>query len=673
MSQNKELRFTFIQFYVVMVAILWFKTYITQLFQFNLGVQGVLQNFLLLINPLGSALLFLGISFFSKKRKTFWLMTIYMLMSILLYANVVFYRSFSDFLTWPTIFSGKNLGDMGGSILALMEPYDLLFFADILLALILFKMKKLRITDVEIGRRKLIGIFSLALGMSFLNLAIAETDRPQLLTRGFDRNYIVKYLGLYNYTVYDAVESTRASAQRVLADSNDITEVLNFTKSHYAEPNPEYFGIAEGLNVIYIHLESIEEFLIGYELNGEEVTPFLNSLVEDEHTLYFNNFFHQVAQGKTADAEFMMDNSLYGLPQGAAFMTKGRNTYHALPAILNQKGGYTSAVFHGNGGGFWNRQEIYKSFGYDYFFDANYYYIPDHLQAEYGLHDKPFFKQSTYLLEQLPEPFYAKFIMVTNHHPYKLDEELATIEKADTGDSSVDGYFQTARYADEALAEFFQYLEESGLLDRSLIVMYGDHYAISENHNEAMAKILDKETITDVDHAHRQRVPLFIRIPGIEGKTISKYAGQIDVLPTVLHLLGIDTSDYIHFGTDILSEGHIEIVPFRNGDFVSPEIFGIDGKFYDPTTGLEITDPELLQKAEQIQMAVEYELSLSDQVVNGDLLRFYTPKGFTPVDREKYNYSVPQDYDPPFDEEDFSETNETSELNQEGLNSVQPE
>ena len=345
MNQNKELRFTFIQFYVVMVAILWFKTYITQLFQFNLGVQGVLQHFLLLINPLGSALLFLGISFFSKKRKTFWLMTIYMLMSILLYANVVFYRSFSDFLTWPTIFSGKNLGDMGGSILALMEPYDLLFFADILLALILFKMKKLRITDVEIGRRKLIGIFSLALGMSFLNLAIAETDRPQLLTRGFDRNYIVKYLGLYNYTVYDAVESTRASAQRVLADSNDITEVLNFTKSHYAEPNPEYFGIAEGLNVIYIHLESIEEFLIGYELNGEEVTPFLNSLVEDEHTLYFNNFFHQVAQGKTADAEFMMDNSLYGLPQGAAFMTKGRNTYHALPAILNQNGGYTLPSF----------------------------------------------------------------------------------------------------------------------------------------------------------------------------------------------------------------------------------------------------------------------------------------------------------------------------------------
>ncbi|MED3923263.1 glycerol phosphate lipoteichoic acid synthase, partial [Priestia aryabhattai] len=85
------------------------------------------------------------------------------------------------------------------------------------------------------------------------------------------------------------------------------------------------------------------------------------------------NFFHQTGQGKTADAELMMDTSLYGLPQGSAFSLKGRNTYQAAPAILDQEGGYTSAVLHGDYKTFWNRNEIYKQFGVDKFFDASYY------------------------------------------------------------------------------------------------------------------------------------------------------------------------------------------------------------------------------------------------------------------------------------------------------------
>ena len=190
-----------------------------------------------------------------------------------------------------------------------------------------------------------------------------------MLKRTFDRNYIVKYLGAYNFTIYDALQNLKTSTERVLADSNDVIEVQNYTDNKYAEPNPELFGIAKGKNIIKIHLESFQSFLIDYELHGEEVTPFINSLVHDEtqNFTYFENFFHQTEQGKTADAELIMDNSLYGLPQGAAFVTKGKNTYQALPAILKQEQGYTSAVFHGDSKSFWNRDEIYKQLGVDYF------------------------------------------------------------------------------------------------------------------------------------------------------------------------------------------------------------------------------------------------------------------------------------------------------------------
>src|SRR5699024_4838282 len=166
-------------------------------------------------------------------------------------------------------------------------------------------------------------------------------------------------------------------------------EVRNYSMVKYAEPNEELFGVAKGKNVIKIHLESFHSFLLNFELNGEEVTPFLNSLVseqQDEFT-YFENFFHQTEQGKTADAELIVDNSLYGLPQGSALVTKGKNTYQALPSILNQEQNYSSAVLHGDGKSFWHRDEIYKEFGIDYFIHDEYYDMSEEQVIGYGLKD----------------------------------------------------------------------------------------------------------------------------------------------------------------------------------------------------------------------------------------------------------------------------------------------
>ncbi|MGD6875053.1 LTA synthase family protein [Bacillus infantis] len=631
-------RFTILFF--TSVTFLWLKTYFVQLTQFNLGIDSAIQQFLLILNPLGSSLLFLGFTLLFKGRKKFIaLILMDLFMSILLYANVLYYRFFNDFITLPTLTQTHNFGDVSGSISTLLKPSDLLFFADVLLilALLLFQFNKLEVRRV--AHRKVTALLLFALAVSGLNLAIAEADRPQLLTRGFDRNYIVKYLGMYNYAIYDAVQTTKATAQRVLADSNDMTEVINFTKSNYAEPNPDYFGAGKDMNVIYVHMESIQNFLIDYELHDEEVTPFLNSLAEDGSTLYFDNFFHQTAQGKTADAEFMVANSLYGLPQGSAFTMKGLNTYQAAPAILAQKQDYTSAVFHGNTGSFWNRNEIYKSLGYDHFYDANYFEMDPNQMADYGLMDKPFFEQSMRYLEALPEPFYANFITVTHHFPFTLNEEEATIGKHTTGNKTVDNYFQTARYADEALEQFFGYLKEKGLYDNSIIIMYGDHYGISNNHNKAMEEVIGKE-VTAFESAGLQRTPLFIRVPGMEGGVDHEYAGQIDLLPTLLHLLGIDTKDYVHLGSDLLSEQHDEVIPFRNGDYVSPVFTSAEGKYYDSETGV-LLENDRLEEARRYKENAEQKLALSDRIVNGDLLRFYTPEEFTPVNRSDYIYFEP--------------------------------
>ncbi|MER2155580.1 MAG: LTA synthase family protein [Solibacillus sp.] len=624
--KNKSLLNNFPGIFVLAVLMLWAKTYLTQVTQFKLGVEGPLQQFLLLINPLGSAVLFLAVAFlFKGKRRLSAMIIIYTLMTFLLFANAVYYRFFSDFITLPTISQTQNFGDLGGSVLTLLKPSDLLFFVDIFILIYIRFSKKINFQSGKIGFKMPAAVVAAAIVLSIVNLQLAEADRPDLLSRGFDRSYIVKYLGMYNYTIYDSVKTFEASSERASADSSDIAEIINFTNSFSAQPNEKYFGKAKDMNVIYLHLESMQSFLIDYELEGEQVTPFLNSLVKNDNTMYFDNFYHQTAQGKTSDAEFMLENSLFGLPQGSAFITKGQNTFEAAPSLLKDYG-YTSAVFHGNNGSFWNRNIIYNQFGYDEFFDESSYDTADSKNmAEYGLMDKPFFEQSESLLETLPQPFYTKFITVAHHFPYKIDQDLATIGKATTGDASVDNYFQTARYADEAIEQFFTYLKESGLYENTMIVMYGDHYGISDNHNNAMEQIIGEE-VTPVVNADLQRVPLFIHVPGMEGGVNHTYGGQIDLLPTVLHLLGVETKNNIHFGTDLLSEEHSEIVPFRNGNFVSPTIYSLDGKYYNPKTGEEL-DESQLETADKLKAMVEEKLRYSDKVVNGDLLRFHSKDG----------------------------------------------
>lgn len=627
-------------FYWIAVVLLWIKTYIIYLAEFNLDPANVIQYVLMFFNPISSAILFLGFGLFAKGKKAgVYIIVIDVILSIILYANVVYYRFNNDFITLPTLTQTSNFGSLGGSILDLVAWHDVLFTVDIIVIIILFIKGKEKWPSCRVSLRKPVTIISAGIVAFTINLGLAEIDRPQLLKRTFDRTYIVKYLGTYNFMIYDMVQSLKSSTQRVMANRNDITNVEEYTNAKYAKPNEAYFGKGKGKNIIKIHLESLQSFMVDYELHGEEVTPFLNSLAakDNRQFTYFDNLFHQTEQGKTADAELIMDNSLYGLPQGAAFVTKGNNTYQSLPAILQQQAGYTSAVFHGDNKTFWNRDEVYKELGIEHFYDASYYDMSDEQVINYGLKDKPFFVESMPMLEALEQPFYAHMMTLTNHHPYLIDEEDTTIEPAKTGDGSVDRYFQTARYMDEALEQFFNDLKDAGLYEDSIILIYGDHYGISTNHNRAMQEIIGEE-ITPLKNAELQRVPFLIRVPGMEGEGINHaYGGQMDVMPTVLHIIGIQASDFILFGTDLLSEEHKTFVPFRNGDFITEDFSRVNGVYYDNATKEEIEEPT--KEMKEVRNTVYKELELSDDVLYGDLLRFYTPNAeWEAVDPTDFNY-----------------------------------
>lgn len=624
-------------FFLLTVFTITLKTYFSYYVDFSLGVKGLVQNLILLMNPYSLIALVLSVFLFFKGKKAFWFIFIGgFLLTFLLYANVVYFRFFSDFLTFSTLNQAGNVESMGGAVSASFKWYDFVYFIDtiIYLAILIFKRKWL---DNRAFSKKFVPVvMATSVALFFLNLAFAETDRPELLTRTFDHKYLVKYLGPYNFTVYDGVKTIENNQQKALASEDDLTKVLNYTKQKRTEPNPEYYGAAKKKNIIKIHLESFQTFLINKKVNGKEVTPFLNKLSSgNQDFTYFPNFFHQTGQGKTSDSEFTMDNSLYGLPQGSAYSLKGDNTYQSLPAILDQKQGYTSNVMHGDYKTFWNRDQVYKHFGIDNFYDATYYDMSDDNIVNLGLKDKPFFKASADYQSKMKKPFYSHLITLTNHYPFTLDEDDASIDKPNTGDSTVDGYIQTAHYLDQALEEYITDLKKKGLYDNSVIMIYGDHYGISENHNNAMEKLLG-EKITPAKFTDLNRTGFWLKVPGKSGGVNKEYAGQMDVMPTLLHLVGIDSKNYLMFGSDMFSKQHNNVVPFRNGDFITEDYKYVNGKIYSNKDNELLTEkPKDFDKNKK---QVEKDLEMSDSVLNGDLFRFYKNPDFKKVNPGKYEY-----------------------------------
>lgn len=631
-------------FFTIVLITFWLKTYLIYLTKFNLGAVGAMQNFLLFINPLPAALLLLGIGLFFKGRKSYWIIiAIDLILSTWLFANILYYREFSNFLSLSIIkTSGSTADNLGKSIVGITKISDFLTFLDVAVIIGLMASKVIKYDLRPLKLKFNLLLEGLAVALIGVNLMMAQKDRSGLLTRTFDNSYIVKYLGMNQYAVYDAFKTAQTSEQMAKANVSDLSSVKKYLKVNYVKPNPEYTGVAKGKNVIVIHLESFQQFLIDYKWKGKEVTPNLNKLYHSKNTLSFSNFYNQVGQGKTSDAEMMLENSLYGLQSGSAMSSYGTsNTFESAPAILNQAGGYTTAVMHGGAGSFWNRNNAYKQFGYHYFMPLSYYENKPKYYIGYGLKDKIFLSQSIKYIERLPQPFYLKLITVTNHYPYDLDKKNQSIDPTDTGDETVDGYVQTAHYLDQAIGEFLQWMKKTGLDKKTILVLYGDHYGISGNHHKASAELLKQEEFTNFDNLKFQRVPLMFHMKGLKGGVKDTYGGEIDVLPTLLNLLGINDKDTIQFGHDLLSPKAPQIVAQRNGDFITPEYAKVGGTYYYTKTGEEIEKPDkkLKTKLVAISNKVTTQLSLSDRVIAGDLLRFYKPKGFKKVNPHDYDYN----------------------------------
>lgn len=487
-------------------------------------------------------LAFISFTFLFKKRvHLILLLTLDLSYSVLLIGNLWIYRAFNSFLSLHLISETQNLNNMSSGVFSMFRTVDLVFiFFDILLLIVAFYLRKYYRTFTRIkGAFRNIAIFSIGLIM-LLHLAYdfhgGAYNGPDLFKTEFLPFSTMRNLSPLGYVIYDSKEFLVDHLPYKL-DSAEKTKIRNwFDLKNEKLPANKEKGIFKGKNLIVIQVESLENFVIGNSYENQEITPNLNKLVKD--SFYFSNYFEQVNNGTSADADLMTNASIFPVRRGGTFFRFPNNTYNTMPQLLKSEGYYSMAL-HSDHGYYWNVDKALINFGFNEFKDMTSFDESDTFYM--GLTDESFFNQVSTKLQKIKEPFYAYTVTSTSHEPFQMPEKFKKLKFSDDFAKTImGGYFQSVNYADRQIGAFVDKLDKEGLLDNTIIAIYGDHNGVHKYFGDQVAKIIPQETWWNNDH----RLPLIIYSKGMAPKVITTNGGQIDLLPTLAYTLGIDEKKY---------------------------------------------------------------------------------------------------------------------------------
>ncbi|MCU1385507.1 MAG: hypothetical protein JWL71_4204 [Acidobacteria bacterium] len=503
--------------------------------------------------------------------------------SLLILADVVYYRFFGDVLSTPALLAAHQTGHVWGSIGTLFTPGLLWLFVDWPFALWLAaRMSRERPTSAS--RAAMVSAAAAvggALALSAAALSVPRVLASTPLAQMFRARSVVEQLGPFGYHAYDTWNYVRGTWLRLPATPAQVDEAAAWLRERAPlRTGGAQFGAARGRNLIVVQVESLQDFVVDFTVGGQEVMPHLRRWTTD--SLRFTQVTDQTSEGRTSDAEFTTMTSLLPLDHGAVAFRFPGNHYAALPRVLTEHGyGTLSAVAFEPG--FWNRQVMHPAYGFQQsLFEADFQMTE---QIGWGLNDHDFLQQMVPRLERLPRPFAAWLITLSLHHPFDAFPDAHKVLKLGALEgTSFGNYLHTMRFFDQALEEFKGSLARDGLLDNSLIVVFGDHDA-GFARDAALARTIG----IGGDAASwmlNDRVPLFMRA-GAAGRADrsdgagasgvradlagvrAMPAGQTDLAPTVLALLGIDAAPLPYLGRNLLAAADIDRpVPRPYGDWL---------------------------------------------------------------------------------------------------------
>lgn len=592
---------------------------------------------------LGFVLLLASFSFLIKikRRNVYYILVSFILMAICI-INSMYYNYYASFVSISLLATSVFVKDVGDAVVDFALKfgdwiYLLAFFVIIYLC---YKKKE----KGSINRGKFKKNIVLAVCVLGIGCAMPPYNSFSRLIKLWNRVSVVNTFGVYVYQIDDLIQSLKPTFNNLFGYDKALKETKEFydTRGNIQSTN-EYTGIFEGKNVIVIHAESLQNFTLGLEFEGKEVTPNLNKLAHEG--IYFSNFYAQVGVGTSSDTEFTYASSLLPSNNGTVFVNYFNNTYETIQKELNDKGYYVFSM-HGNVGDFWNRETMHLNMGYDKFYSKSSFVIDEEFGL--GLSDESFFRQVVPMIKEIKNevgtPFYGTLITLTNHTPWRdanmysdykvtktvaVDGEMVTREYLE--DTVMGKYIKSVNYMDKAIGKFIEDMDNNGLLDDTVIVIYGDHdarlgkkqFEYMYNYDAVNDIVLGEEDsgyveVNNYDYELSKKVPFIIWTKDREfNLECDTPMGMIDTSVTLGNMLGVYNKYAL--GKDIMGiDKEDGIVVFKDGSYITDKIYysAKNNETYAITSGV-ISEDYIRKNSEYADKMIE----ISNNIITYDLLK----------------------------------------------------
>ena len=586
---------------------------------------------------LGFLLIIVSLSFLVKKKKLYFGISSLITVACCV-INSIYYNYYNSFVSISLLATSVFVKDVGDVVVDFaLRPTDWIYLWEFIGLYLVIKKNTFKNIKDNFKKIILVGIVSLGIGC-----ALPPYYAFSSFIKLWNRVLVADNFGIYIYQVDDLVQSLKPSINNLFGYDKALKETKEYYEENRNKPSVnKYTGIFEGKNVITIHAESLQAFTLGLSFNGEEVTPNLNKLVSEG--MYFNNFYAQVGVGTSSDSEFTYATSLLPSNNGTVFVNYYNNHFKTIQNMLKDKGYYVFSM-HGNVGDFWNRDTMHLNMGYDKFYSKNSFVIDE--EYGLGLSDKSFFRQVVPMIKEintLGKPYYGTLITLTNHTPWRgaseySDYQVITSKVIDgetiTNDylenQVIGKYIKTVNYMDEAIGQFIQDMDKEGLLDNTVIVIYGDHDArlgkkqleYLYNYDIVNNRLYDKEDpeyqeFNEYDYELSKKVPYIIWTKDMnEGIVKDTPMGMIDTSVTIGNMLGIYNKYAL--GKDIMNINKEEgIVVFKDGSYITDKIYysAKNNEAYTLTNGI-ISEDYLKDNSKYADEIIK----ISNNIITYDLI-----------------------------------------------------
>lgn len=610
-----------------------------------------------IIADLAIILILGAFGYFIKPKHQFkYFFTISCIFVVLCVINSMYYTNYLSFASFSLLETSLQVVDVGDAVVEnVMEMKDFCYIWQILAMIFVHKSLKKkkyydRVSKIEVGRIRAVN--TLIVGLILIGLFISTMSSIDIsrLSKQWNREYIVMRFGIYTYQINDLFATVKSQLNPLFGYDKNAKKFREYYENKKEETKTnEYTDMFKGKNILLIHAESIQNFTLNTSFNGVDVAPNLKKLASEG--LYFSNFYAQESVGTSSDSEFTLSTSLMPASSGTVFVSYWDREYETLQKLLKKQGYYTFSM-HGNNCSFWNRNNAHKSLGYEKFYCYNKDFNIDETIG-LGLSDKSFFRQASEKIKKISDEhtnFMGTLIMLTNHTPFSDIESHSDYEvtykykkkNEETGQeeevtapymegTKLGNYFKSVHYADEAIGQLIDELDQNGVLDNTVIVIYGDHDAKLKksefkrfyNYDPETDSVLDKDdpNYKEVDYYQyelNRKVPFIIwsKDNKDKAKETKKIMGMYDVMPTLGNMFGFKSKYAL--GHDIFSIDE-NVVFFPDGNWLTDKMYynqsKEEGKLLNPDDTVSV---DYIQKYNKL---ADEAVSISDSIIVYDLIK----------------------------------------------------